>query len=194
MENKMVKFEKRANLLSIRYITAKGEKRRFYTSESEMEHQLAADCGNFLQIYNCPDRVVFSFCWLNTIYHADGSETLTGTKDSFSISKEVYDRVLNLEEDENLVILSHEQSSRPHLDFSNAQKAIQDIAKDKAKRRCLSKAVRDNFRWQNSTEVRFYPDFHKGDFYFVEETPLGRGISGGLIFEDGKRPRYSVHT
>lgn len=195
MQSKLVKFADRGDgLVSIRYITERGEKCCFYAMKKELFQPVCTDCGNFLQIIKHGAQVTFGFTWLSTTYLADGSERVSGHKDSFKISEDVFSRVLDLGEGESLAVLCHDSPTHPHLNFEKAQDVLKIVAKDKVRRRCLTKALRDNFKWMSSKEICFYPDYHLGDFFFVEQTAEGPGISGGLIFEQGDHPKYAVHT
>lgn len=84
----------------------------------------------------------------------------------------------------------------PRLDFSQAQKTLQAVAKDPKARRALSKALRNSFRWPNSvkSEIRFFWDGGKNFFWreYVGSTP---GMCGGLIYSEyNGKAQYSMHT
>lgn len=91
-----------------------------------------------------------------------------------------------------------EKRARTNLDFQSAAKTIQEINRDKHKRRALSKAMRQSYPWRGPS-VTFYNDFPSGSFFFREMD----GICGGLILHKGKKKTiagefpcyvYSVHT
>lgn len=99
--------------------------------------------------------------------------------------------------DTPLRFLYHPDATFPRIICPNVKS---EVLSSPLKRRALSKALRDSFKWKGSKSVTLYRDWGD-DFYFVEEG----GISGGLCLSDygkvvGKDGvernyyRYSVHT
>lgn len=99
--------------------------------------------------------------------------------------------------DTPLRFLYHPDATFPRIICPNVKS---EVLSSPLKRRALSKALRDSFKWKGSKSVTLYRDWGD-DFYFVEEG----GISGGLCLSDYRKVvgkdsverncyRYSVHT
>lgn len=91
-------------------------------------------------------------------------------------------------------------NARIHLS-ADAQKSVAEILKVKAKRAAFIKAMRDCFKWRDST-IELYRDY-PDSFYFEEFRAGKRALNGGLILHEWKNPKekgggiqlhYSVHT
>lgn len=84
----------------------------------------------------------------------------------------------------------------PKLTFVSTRNLHAALA-DKLTRRKLSKFLRNNFHWRNSTEIIFYDDFIPRSFFFREMRAGVAGICGGLILhgqEDISKAYYMIHT
>lgn len=75
-----------------------------------------------------------------------------------------------------------------------------EVLSSPLKRRALSKALRDSFKWKGSKSITLYHDWGD-DFYFKEEGGIAGGLClsdyGKVIGKDGVERnyyRYSVHT
>lgn len=97
--------------------------------------------------------------------------------------------------------------SRPNMPSAriifDSQKNIRNICKDPLRKRALSKAMRDSFRW-NGSKITLYNDYPHSFFFVESSSDERRLMSGGLILHDrqvigGNGQRYahyyySVHT
>lgn len=93
-------------------------------------------------------------------------------------------------------VLSVQETGRPRLVFHDHE-GLCACLENRAICRKLVRALRDNFNWPRTDEIRFYPDFASYSFGFQEVNNGRPGISGGLIFhqqQDRKKSYYAVHT
>lgn len=88
------------------------------------------------------------------------------------------------------------KTAQPRLVFCDIQRLHECLAV-KDVRRKLVRFLRDNFRWPDSEEIRFYSDFNSYSFFFQEIRRGRTCLSGGLILhrqENLDRAYYSIHT
>lgn len=97
----------------------------------------------------------------------------------------------------NWSTLSICRTTRPKLVF-HAQERLRECLANKAVRKKLSHALRDNFHYPNVDEICFYHDFTPYSFLFREIRNGRADVVGGLIFHnydnDLKKAHYSIHT
>lgn len=88
------------------------------------------------------------------------------------------------------------KTTQPRFIFCDVQRLHECLAV-KDVRRKLVRFLRDNFRWPDSEEIRFYSDFDPYSFFFQEIRRGQTCLSGGLILhrqENLDRAYYSIHT
>lgn len=99
--------------------------------------------------------------------------------------------------DTPLRFLYHPKGTFPRIICPNVKS---EVLSSPLKRRALSKALRDSFKWKGSKSVTLYRDWGD-DFYFEEEGGIAGGLClsdyGKVVGKDGVERnyyRYSVHT
>ena len=132
--------------------------------------------------------------WLSEYSNGD----LHGIRQNVEIPE---NRLLTLMQDGTPVrYLSKPQTCNVRIDAVPSAKVIRSIQKDKNKRRAFSRAMRDNFRWKDSSRVTLYPD-GADSFYF--DASGSWPLCGGLILHNdiirtpqGSLPKlyYGIHT
>ena len=153
-----------------------------------------ADCGNFLIL-----RLYGGFCKMQLFWMSEYSNgDLHGIRQNVEIPE---NQLLMLVQNGTPIrYLSKPQTCNVRIDAVPSAKAIRSIQKDKNKRRAFSKAMRDNFRWKDSSRVTLYPD-GADSFYF--DASGSWPLCGGLILHDGivltpqgSLPKlyYGIHT
>lgn len=147
------------------------------------------DSGNYVKIVHMRDGLQFSFAWLNTFY--DGS--VKGIRQDITIPFLTIRLVLDWSEEQKYLYIPPRPKAA--IDVSPAAATIREVIKDKRRRRALSKAMRDCFRWPGE-HITLYPD-GKYNFYFTTESGFPK--NGGLILHEGEKDGhqyiyYSVHT
>ena len=148
------------------------------------ESYITKDLGTFIEMRLSNDRVFVDF-----------TVTRPSVQDeySFRVPASLLQAATQSFSGEQRTYLSVPEARTERYDFSNAQKPLQEIQKDKLAKRALCKALQRNFQWGGS--ISFYPDWNNRSFFFRES-----GMSGGLILheetrKDGRKMyRYSVHT
>ncbi len=97
----------------------------------------------------------------------------------------------------NKSILSIEQGKpQPQMVFCDVERLHECLSRADVRRK-LVRFLRDNFCWQGSEKICFYPDFVPYSFFFQEFRHGQPGLSGGLILhgqEDMSKAAYSIHT
>ena len=151
------------------------------------------DLHNFLTLTLCKeDTVRMDITWLHEIGF---SGELAGYKQRFELPVRAFIVALNGNEVRTLVN-AHEEKRQWLYFTSGASELLGNLIKDKAKRRALSKALRDHFFWDE--EVVLYADYHES-FYFTTNS-----MNGGLCMhkrivkgKDGVERiaiAYDIHT
>ena len=146
------------------------------------------DCGNFARVLTFGERVTFNFAWLDVF-----GDRVTGFRQTFELPAELIRRAMG---GEKVTYLCRPDYASPKV---VVQRTLAGIINDPLKRRALSKALRDNFRYHNAGRV-ILSSYGPNDFFFRID---GERFSGGLIL--GQRSRqvngrerteyyYSVHT
>lgn len=146
------------------------------------------DCGSFVRVLTFNGRVEFNFAWLDR-----WGDRVTGFCQAFELPADLIRRAMD---GEKITYLYRPNYALPKI---VAQCTPADIVSDPLKRRALSKALRDNFRYHNAGRVILLPD-GPNDFFFRIE---GERFSGGLILNQNSRRingresteyYYTVHT
>ena len=204
LPNILLKAERRDNLITIQtYDRAHGRKGRFLICMDALQAWLDgdrerplydSDCGNFLVL-----RMYGGFCnmqlfWLSEYSNGD----LHGIRQNVEIPE---NQLLTLMQDGTPIrYLSKPQTCNVRIDAVPSAKIIRSIQKDKNKRRAFSKAMRDNFRWKDSSHITLYPD-GADSFYF--DASGSWPLCGGLILHNDiiRTPQgnlsklyYGIHT
>ena len=202
-ERTLIKLRRDADYLMIRTVSRQNKRRRdgFYlslekVSRLEKEREvLANDGASFAVLRTDPERriVCLELHWLSE--YNNGS--LAGQKELLALPGKDFLAFVGCNEPrEEWNVLSMERHSLPKLNFSNSKNLCR-VAADPVIRKKLSHYLRNAFRWQGATEIRFYDDFLPYSFYFVERRGEKTGIEGGLILhglEEPKTAYYSIHT
>lgn len=202
-ERTLIKLRRDADYLMIHTVSRKKDRRRdgFYLSlekASRLEKErevLANDGASFAVLRTDPERriVCLELHWLSE--YNNGS--LAGQKELLALpGKDFLAFVKKEASKEEWNVLSMAGHHMPKLDFTHSMN-LRRVAADPVIRKKLSHYLRNAFRWQGATEIRFYDDFLPYSFYFVERRGEKTGIEGGLILhglEEPKTAYYSIHT
>lgn len=146
------------------------------------------DCGNFVRVLTFRGRVTFDFAWLDGL-----GDRVTGFRQTFELPADLIRRAMD---GEKVTYLCRPNYALPKI---VAQCTPASIVSDPLKRRALSKALRDNFRYYGAGRVILSSD-GPNDFFFRID---GERLSGGLILSQHSRQvngrertgyYYSVHT
>lgn len=200
----LVKMQRDDNMIALRTYSRKGGARgRLLIFADALQAWLDgdrerpfydADCGNFLIL-----RLYGGFCkmqlfWLSEYSNGD----LRGFRQNVEIPE---NQLLMLIQNGTPVrYLSKPQTCNVRIDAVPSAKVIRSIQKDKNKRRAFSRAMRDNFRWKDSSHITLYPD-GADSFYF--DASGSWPLCGGLILHNdivrtphGNLPKlcYEIHT
>ena len=204
LPNILFKAERRDDFISIQtYHRAHGRHGRFRILRDALQDWLDgdrarpfydADCGDFLVL-----RLQGGVCKMRLVWlSAYGNGELRG------IQQEV-----RIPEKQLLTLLQHgtpirrlckPQRSNARINARPSTEVLRKILGDKRKRRALSKAMRDSFRWNDDSRITLYPD-GADSFYF--EANGDWPLYGGLVLHDGivRTPRgnlpkiyYGIHT
>ena len=204
LPNILLKAERRDNLITIQtYDRAHGRKGRFLICMDALQAWLDgdrerplydSDCGNFLVL-----RMYGGFCNMQLFWLSEyGSGDLHGIRQDVEIPE---NQLLTLMQDGTPIrYLSKPQTCNVRIDAVPSAKVIRSIQKDKNKRRAFSKAMRNNFRWKDSSRITLYPD-GTDSFYF--DASGSWSLCGGLILHNDiiRTPQgnlsklyYGIHT
>ena len=204
LPNILLKAERRDTLIAIQtYNRAHGRKGRFLICMDALQAWLDgdrerpfydSDCGNFLVL-----RLYGGFCKMQLFWLSEyGSGDLHGIRQDVEIPE---DQLLMLMQDGTPIRrLCKPQTGNVRIDAVPSAKVIRSIQKDKNKRRAFSRAMRDNFRWKDSSHITLYPD-GADSFYF--DASGSWPLCGGLILHNdivrtphGNLPKlcYEIHT
>lgn len=200
----LVKMQRDDNMIALRtYSRKSGARGRFLILVDALQAWLDgererpfydADCGNFLVLRLYGGFSMIQLFWLSEYSNGD----LHGIRQNVEIPE---NQLLTLMRNGTSVrYLSKPQTCNVRIDAIPSTKAIRSIQKDKNKRRAFSKAMRDNFRWKDSSRVTLYPD-GADSFYF--DASGSWPLCGGLILHNdiirtpqGSLPKlyYGIHT
>ena len=200
----LVKMQRDDNMIALRTYSRKGGARgRLLIFADALQAWLDgdrerpfydADCGNFLILRLYGGFSMIQLFWLSEYSNGD----LHGIRQNVEIPE---NQLLMLVQNGTPIrYLSKPQTCNVRIDAVPSAKAIRSIQKDKNKRRAFSKAMRDNFRWKDSSRITLYPD-GADSFYF--EASGSWPLCGGLILHDGivRTPQgnlsklyYGIHT
>ena len=164
-----------------------------------------ADCGQFIAwdhsfaVFTCSKEtatVNIRFYWLNMNGegHLDGR--IQNVKLPLKPFMDFIEQSAYKEQRKEWSVLSIEPQTLPKLVF-RSRNNLYDVISDKLARRKLSKFLRDNFHWSDSTEIIFTDDFVPKSFYFREMRGDTAGICGGMILhgqENMEKAYYETHT
>ena len=151
------------------------------------------DCGSFTILRRISKEIIsVRLTWL----HAIGGGNVTGYMQEFDLHTDDLMAVLLTEDRVRKLVSLDGKPCRAQITITNgAHRQIRTL--DKHQRRALSKAMRDSFKWKNSS-LCLYADWGS-DFSFVEQK-----LSGGLCLHNTRVPGkdkklhsklvYRVHT
>ena len=184
------------------YDAQHGNSMRMYIDASKLYHwidneaqsaYIDHDCGSFTILCRMSKEIIsVRLTWL----YAIGSGNVTGYTQEFDLQTDDVMAVLLTEDRVRTLISLDSKPRQAQITITNgAHRQIKTL--DKHQRRALSKAMRDSFRWKNSS-LCLYADWGN-DFSFVEQK-----LSGGLCLHNtcvpGKDKKlhsklcYQVHT
>ena len=182
---------------------AHGKSERFYASVDAFRCLLDKntpvhdfDLRNSLQAHWASEKeIAFCFTWLHLI---GPRNDVHGYQQRFLLPQDKLEAALNGDR-VKLVLLEPEGNKRCPIVFTvSANEIVRRIVRNPLKKRALSKALRDHFRWQSGERVTLYRDCRE-DFLFSTCT-----IDGGLCLhqrevrgKDGMKHvayEYTVHT
>ena len=153
-----------------------------------------ADCGNFLILRLYGGFSMIQLFWLSEYSNGD----LHGIRQNVEIPE---NQLLTLMQDGTSIrYLSKPQTCNVRIDAVPSAKVLRSIQKDKNKSRAFSKAMRNNFRWKDSSRITLYPD-GTDSFYF--DASGNWPLCGGLILHNDiiRTPHgnlsklyYEIHT
>lgn len=147
------------------------------------------DCGNFVRVLTFNGNVTFDFAWLDGF-----GDRITGFRQTFELPADLIRRAMS---GERVTYLYRPKTRTTKI---VVKRTLAGIINDPLKRRALSKALRDYFRYGADEIVTLYKD---GVNDFVFRTHSGYPSCGGLILSRRSRQingrertgyYYSVHT
>jgi len=199
----MVKVTVSEDWLIFQTVTQTKKSNSFYIRRDELfalkyGRQVIARDGSFAVFYRDrrTDTVIIRFFWLNT----NGTDAFTGREQEVTLSYAPFMDFVKRCAAENgpkvWKTLSLEQRPSSRFVFISTRN-LHEAVSDRFTRRKLCKFLRDNFRWRDATEIRFYDDYIPRSFFFREMRDEDTGICGGLILhgqEDMTKAYYSIHT
>lgn len=184
------------------YDAQQGNSMRMYIDASKLYHwidneaqsaYIDHDCGSFTILRRMSKEIIsVRLTWL----YAIGSGNVTGYTQEFDLQTDDVMAVLLTEDRVRTLISLDSKPRQAQITITNgAHRQIRTL--DKQQRRALSKAMRDSFKWKNSS-LCLYADWGC-DFSFVEQK-----LSGGLCLHNTRVPgkdkklhsklSYQVHT
>lgn len=200
----LVKMQRDDNMIALRTYSRKGGARgRFLILvdalqawlDGDREHPFYdADCGNFLVLRLYGGFSMIQLFWLSEYSNGD----LHGIRQNVEIPENQL--LMLMQNGTPIRYLSKPQTCNVRIDAVPSAKVIRSIQKDKNKRRAFSKAMRNNFRWKDSSRVTLYPD-GTDSFYF--DASGNWPLCGGLILHNDiiRTPHgslsklyYGIHT
>lgn len=200
----LVKMQRDDNMIALRtYSRKSGACGRFLILADALQAWLDgdrerpfydADCGNFLILRLYGGFSMIQLFWLSEYSNGD----LHGIRQNVEIPENQF--LMLMQNGTSIRYLSKPQTYNVRIDAVPSAKVIRSIQKDKNKRRAFSKAMRDNFRWKDSSRVTLYPD-GADSFYF--DASGSWPLCGGLILHNdiirtpqGSLPKlcYGIHT
>ncbi|MCI9263280.1 MAG: hypothetical protein HFF06_01760 [Oscillospiraceae bacterium] len=151
------------------------------------------DCGSFARIWRDPLRktVHIRFYWL----HSDGVR-FEGWEQTIIIPFQELMAFNKGYMGDTWSFLSLENYHGPKLVFCKTDN-LHSAVNNPVVRKKLSRFLRDNFRWPDWDEIRFYNDLIPYSFFFQTVRDGRIGISGGVILHEQdnmKKAQYALHT
>lgn len=152
------------------------------------------DCGWILRFQRIRDNYDIIIYWLSS----DSRDQVRGIRQRFMLPAALLQSLL-MNNGAPIKMVYSETAAMAHIDVTGASTTLRTICANKRKRRALSKAMRDCFKWDDD-KVYLVPDFGSS-FFFT--TQSGCPSSGGLVLHEttiatphGEFPKlfYSVHT
>ena len=157
--------------------------------EPEQRVTLDTDCGNFAELWHVGKDLWIRITWLSE----SSSRQVWGFKQLIKIPQRYLKQILP--NTGRVKFLYQTGRDSAEIITTRAAATISMILEDKYKRRALSKAMRDCFKWPGEV-VTLYSDI---DYSFYFRTKSGCPADGGLILHQAERCTYpcyyySVHT
>lgn len=158
--------------------------------EPEQKVTLDTDCGCLAELWRVGHDLWIRFTWLSE----SSGRQVWGFKQYIKIPQKRLKQILL--KTGRIKYLYQTERLNTKIITTNANATISSLLEDKHKRRALSKAMRDCFKWPNEV-VTLFNDMGYG-FYFT--TKSGCPKNGGLILHEGERCdghhyfRFEVHT
>ena len=196
-ENILVKVSCNESLVAIRtYSRSHGRRGRFLLDANVLWDALwtdylhyDSDCGHIAKFYRKEEHIFFDVFWLS--YYV--GDQVDGFVQHFTLP--FLDLSYLMQEGGAQAFLCVPQSPVAKVDTTRASRTLRRVIPDKQKRRALSKAMRDCFRWPGETVYLSSDGEH--DFFFTTESGFPK--NGGLVLHENSNspyPKvyYSVHT
>ena len=184
------------------YDALHGSSMRMYIDANKLYHWIDSeaqsayidhDCGSFTILRRMSKEIIsVRLTWLNAI----GDGNVTGYTQEFDLQTDDVMAVLLAEDRVRTLVSLDSKLCQAQITITNgAHRQIKTL--DKHQRRALSKAMRDSFKWKNSS-LCLYADWGN-DFSFVDQR-----LNGGLCLHNTHVPgkdkklhsklSYQVHT
>lgn len=197
----MVKITVSEDYLSFRTISRERKSpHRFIMTKSECrklqegEQIILRDISSFavLRRERNTDQITIQFHWLENF-----DDRLSGYRETVILP--FYDAIWATEchkpgtELRFLSIIEHPQTKYTFY----AKETLHAILEKRLLRKKLVRFLRDNFRWNDATEICFYSDFVPYSFFFRCTQRCNLELTGGVILhgqENMTTAKYALHT
>ena len=197
----MVKITVSEDCLSFRTISREWKSpHRFIMTKSECrklqegEQIILRDISSFavLRRERNTDHITIQFHWLENC-----DDLLSGYRETVILP--FYDAIWATEchkpgtELRFLSIIEHPQTKYTFY----AKETLHAILEQRLLRKKFVRFLRDNFRWNDATEICFYSDFVPYSFFFRCTQRCNLELTGGVILhgqENMKTAKYALHT
>ena len=151
-------------------------------------------CNRFAKLWRAGELLYMQLWWIQS----DISDNVHGITQHVAVPVSIVQELVSAIEygiHAKAKYLYRPDTRGAKIDASGAGATIRGLTIDKRKRRALSKAMRDCFRWPGET-VHLYND-GADDFYFTTDSgypSCGGLIHGEMLIRGHNSFRYSVHT
>ncbi|MCM1215589.1 MAG: DUF4120 domain-containing protein [Lachnospiraceae bacterium] len=176
-------------------------KQELRTLEEE-RHIIASDIHSFADLRlgqsgrgEPGDMLDVEFTWLSD----NGGRMVSGREETLHMPYRKFREAVEKSEQiggASVELLSSEEKPAPRIEFQS-RKNLRAVTEVKILRKKLGRFLNAHFAWKGSRKIVVYDDFEPYSFFFIEETPRGAGICGGIILhgrEDLRKAYYGIHT